>query len=413
MPLRPILSALLCTKTGAILIALQVAISLALLANAMQIVGQRFSAAARPSGVRAEASLLYLHVHHLIEGSRELQLARQQTELAVLRALGGATSVAMTNQMPMARGGWTSVVSLNREQRKESAQVSVYMSPGGLAATLGLQLSEGRDLAAADLVAIDAETAGRSPYPDTLLITRGLAKKLWPGASSVIGRTVYLGTGANAHPLRVVGVVDTLQTIGAEPGEQSEMSLILPMRLNSETDPVYVVRAEPGQRDRLMKEAEQALRRTSPTPMLIFPGSVDQDRANRYRDDLALAWLLVAVGVLLLLVTASGIVGMASLWVTQRRKQIGVRRALGARKRDILAYFIAENAMITTLGVAVGVLLALGLSQQLVIRLHMERLSLGYLAAGAAVFWALGALAALGPAWRAAATPPAIATRSA
>jgi putative ABC transport system permease protein len=48
---------------------------------------------------------------------------------------------------------------------------------------------------------------------------------------------------------------------------------------------------------------------------------------------------------------------MASLWVTQRRKQIGVRRALGARRIDILRYFITENFMITSAGVFGGVLL--------------------------------------------------------
>ena len=82
-------------------------------------------------------------------------------------------------------------------------------------------------------------------------------------------------------------------------------------------------------------------------------------RRDRYRADNALAWMLVTVSVLLLLITSSGIVGMASLWVTQRRKQIGVRRALGARRLDILRYFITENVMITSVGVGAGVLLAL------------------------------------------------------
>ena len=54
--------------------------------------------------------------------------------------------------------------------------------------------------------------------------------------------------------------------------------------------------------------------------------------------------MLIAVSALLLLVTASGIVGMASLRVAQRRKQIGVRRALGARWLDILRYFVVENS---------------------------------------------------------------------
>jgi putative ABC transport system permease protein len=119
------------------------------------------------------------------------------------------------------------------------------------------------------------------------------------------------------------------------------------------------------------------------------------------------------VSALLLLITASGIVGMASLWVTQRRKQIGVRRALGARRVDILRYFITENILITSVGVTAGVLLALGLNQLLVSKLEMARLPAGYMLAGAAVFWALGIIAVYGPAWRAASISPAMATRSA
>jgi putative ABC transport system permease protein len=138
----------------------------------------------------------------------------------------------------------------------------------------------------------------------------------------------------------------------------------------------------------------------------------DDDRKDRYRADVALQWMLITVSVLLLLITASGIVGMASLWVTQRRKQIGVRRALGAKKTDILRYFITENFMITSAGVFGGVALGLALNQLLVSKLEMARLPAGYLVFGALGFWLLGVLAAYGPAWRAASISPATATRS-
>lgn len=98
--------------------------------------------------------------------------------------------------------------------------------------------------------------------------------------------------------------------------------------------------------------------------------------------------------------------------MTQRRKQIGVRRALGARRIDILRYFIVENVMITSGGVVGGVLLGVGLNQLLVSKLEMTRLPLPYLIAGALLFWAIGILAAYGPAWRAASISPALATRS-
>jgi putative ABC transport system permease protein len=139
--------------------------------------------------------------------------------------------------------------------------------------------------------------------------------------------------------------------------------------------------------------------------------SMNEERKDRYRADVAMAWMLVTVSVMLLLITCSGIVGMASLWVTQRRKQIGVRRALGARKIDILRYFVTENLMITSAGVGVGLLGALALNQLLVSKLEMARLPADYLLGGAAVFIALGVAAVYGPAWRAASISPATATR--
>jgi len=87
-------------------------------------------------------------------------------------------------------------------------------------------------------------------------------------------------------------------------------------------------------------------------------------------------------------------------------------RALGARKRDILRYFLLENFMITSSGVAGGVLLGVGLNQLLVSKLEMARLPLEYLVGGAVMLWALGVLAVYGPAWRAASISPALATRS-
>jgi putative ABC transport system permease protein len=411
MPIRPILSSLLRNKPGAILVALQVAISLAILANALHIVNQRVGVASRPSGVRDEASLLYLTVHHLVKGSHEQQLARQQTETAVLRALGGVTSAAWTTQMPMSRHGSVIGIAPSQGKMRDITNAAVYAGPDSLAGTLGLKLIEGRDLASKDELLFDA-AASRPVPPNTVLITRALAEKLWPDAPSVIGKSIYFGFGMEPNASRVVGVVDMLQTHGAETNDQGYLSMILPIRMTNASDSIYAVRAEPGQRERVMKEAEQALRRSSATPMIIKTRSVQQDRAERYRGDLALAWMLVTVSLLLLLVTASGIVGMASLWVTQRYKQIGVRRALGARRRDILAHFITENVMITSLGVAGGVPLAIGLNEQLATRLSMARLPLGYLVAGAVVFWALGALAAFGPAWRAASISPASATRS-
>jgi putative ABC transport system permease protein len=413
MEIRPILSALLRSKTGAILVALQVAISLAILANALHIVNVRQAVAARPSGIANESELVHIRVRHLVKSDHNAQLALFQSEAAALRAVPGVTSVAFANQVPLSQSGSTTGVAADPKQTRTTADVSLYTSGDSLVRTWGLKLLEGRDYRRDEVVDIDNDARG-DQFPRDALITRALAARLWPGASSVVGKTFYRGLGSDAPAMQVLGVVERLQTVEGELGDDGEMSMIVPMRLTNGYGTMYAIRAEPGQRERVAREAQAALRQANGAGNAIIMRikSMDDNRKDRYRADVALSWMLITVSVLLLIITASGIVGMASLWVIQRRKQIGVRRALGARKVDILRYFITENIMITSFGVIAGVMLALALNQLLVSQLHMARLPLMYLLSGAAVFWALGVAAVYGPAWRAASTSPALATRS-
>ena len=412
MRISPILSALLRNKTGAVLVAVQVALSLAILANALHIVNVRQAVAARPSGIADESSVFYTTSRYLVaKESPEYDLAVQRREVQVLRAISGVASVAYVTQMPMSDSGNNNSLSIDRKQVNASADGAVYRTAESLIDTLQLKLVEGRDFTPADVLEIDSTLSDE--FPKTTIITKPLADKLWPNQSA-IGKTLYYGTGEDGEATQVIGVVERLQSPWAQVDEEGEFSTMLPdRRLGGQIRNTYVVRTEPGQRDRVLKEAEAALIKSAGVPVIIKSRTTFEDRTERYRADIAMSWMLVTVSVLLLVITASGIVGMASLWVTQRRKQIGVRRALGARRVDILRYFIAENVMITTLGVVCGVLLAIGLNQLLVSKLEMARLPLVYLFSGVSVFYALGIIAVYGPAWRAASTSPALATRSA
>ncbi len=409
MEIRPILSALMRNKTGPILVALQVALSLAILANAMHIVNERRAAMARPSGLVDEHASFYIAVRNLNSDSPEQQLANIKRQADLLRAVPGVASVANVTQMPLSRSGSNGSVAVDRKQTRQSANASIFLSGDSLVQTFGLKLVEGRDFLPQERTDVNLNLSNESP--GQVIITKALANKLWGGAPAV-GKTMYFGTGDDAEGVQVVGVVERLQAAHVNLEERSEYSVIKPVRLYGMPGAIFAIRAETGQRDRVMKEAEAALRKSSASPMILRLKTTDQDRIDLYRADAALSWMLVTVSVLLLLITCSGIVGMASLWVTQRRKQIGVRRALGARKMDILRYFITENFMITSAGVFGGVALGLGLNHLLVAKLEMARLPGGYLIGGALVFWTLGVLAAYGPAWRAASISPATATRS-
>ena len=122
--------------------------------------------------------------------------------------------------------------------------------------------------------------------------------------------------------------------------------------------------------------------------------------------------MLMVVIALLLLINSLGIIGLVSFWVTQRTKQIGTRRALGATKLDILKYFLTENLIITCIGIVIGSILAMALNNWLVVEFSLSRLPLTYLGSGAIIVIIMGLIAVCAPAMRAVSVPPAVATRS-
>jgi putative ABC transport system permease protein len=336
----------------------------------------------------------------------EAKLALADRVSSSLRALPGVASVAETNQLPLSTSGWNMGLA-HKVGQKDTENSAMYFGPDSLVKTWQLKLVEGRDFTSQDVELTDPDKTQSLGH--VALVTQALAKKMFPDGSAV-GKTVYLG-GEQEFNIQIVGVVEKLQTPWAQSGERGEVSMILANRRVG-TYLQYAIRTEPGQRDRVMKDAEAAVAKI-PGMMVIRTESMEQNRFDLYRNDRAIAWMLATVTVLLLLVTGSGIVGMATLWVNQRRKQIGVRRALGARKVDILRYFITENFIITSGGVVAGLLLAVGLNQLLVSQLELTKLPIVYLAVGSVVLWLVGVAAVYAPAWRASSISPATATRSA
>nr|WP_315469644.1 FtsX-like permease family protein [uncultured Undibacterium sp.] len=407
--LRPIFSALLRNKLGPVLVALQVALSLAILVNAIYIVNLRLDVAARPSGIADELEVFRVNIRNQVLGGHEDQLALQKREADTIRAVPGVVSVARVNSFPVSRSGSNTSVYVDRKQEVPTANTGMFVSPDSLVKTWKLRLVEGRDFQAGDFSEIDPNV--KSEPSKTVIVSKALAQKLFPGHSSFVGKEYFFGSGSNANGVTIIGVVDTLQTSGAQSTQNGEFATLIPARVTGQIWDGYAVRAEAGQRDRVIKEVEEAVRKASATPVYVKATSMEKFRDDRYKSEKGLAWMLLAVSALLVVVTASGIVGMSTLWVAQRRKQIGIRRALGARRVDILAYFIAENWLITTGGIVFGIALALGLNQVLVGQFELPKLPVSYLLLSPLLFWMLGVIAVYAPAWRAASISPATATR--
>ncbi|HMG57005.1 MAG TPA: FtsX-like permease family protein, partial [Kofleriaceae bacterium] len=169
---------------------------------------------------------------------------------------------------------------------------------------------------------------------------------------------------------------------------------------------------DPERKDEVLAALGPTLDKVSPNRILLDRQTFTDIRREFFKADRAMAYLLVSVSLALLIITALGVVGLASFWVQQRTRQIGVRRALGATRGDILRYFQLENFILASVGIVLGMGLAYAINLWLMHKYQVERLPAGFLPAGAGLLWMLGQIAVLGPALRAAAIPPAIATRT-
>jgi putative ABC transport system permease protein len=410
MDIRPIVSTLRRHRVTAWLLVLEIALTCAIVCNAVFLIGQRLDRVNMPSGV-AEHELVQIQLGNLAAG--EDRYARAQEDLALLRQVPGVESVAITNQVPFGGSSSNSGLRTDPAQPQPIVVATTYFGEN-LPQTLGTRLVAGRDLrpedyANADVVLKALNEGSSKGLPTVTVVSRALAERLWPGQDP-LGRTIYLTQSVG---VRVVGVLDTLVRPNAYRDATAQYSMLLPLHMGTDKDQSYLLRTRPQDRQRVLKAAVAALRKVDPRRVATHTRAFDEIRQEFFRSDREMAGTLVGVCIALLTVTALGIVGLASFWVSQRRRTIGVRRALGATRGDILRYFQTENFLIATAGIVLGMVLAYGLNLFLMAHYELPRLPVGYLPAGALALWLLGQLAVLGPALRAAEVPPVVATRSA
>jgi len=402
MEFRPILSALMRSKVAMILIGLQVALTLAIVCNALFIINERLAHMARPSGMN-EADTFWFGSNGFGQGYNAKNV--QQSDLALLRQLPGVADAAPTNSVPMSDGGWSTGLSLTARQKTSTAHSTVYLVDDHAIGTFGTHLVAGRNFKPEEIESIDW---GDSLRPKVAIVSKALADKLFPGQDP-IGKQVFFDT--DPPTTTIIGVVDVLQQPWMS-SDTVEYSTFVPAFMPYGNSTRYLVRTEPGRRDEVMKLVEQKMIEANPSRIIGKVRPITQVRSEAYADDRAMAIILGVVIFCLLTITALGIVGMASFWVAQRTRQIGTRRALGATKFDILRYFQTENFIITTMGLIGGGILAYGFSLYLMKTYQSPRLPWFYVPVGFVCLWILGQLAVLGPALRASRVPPAIATRS-
>ena len=409
MQIKPVLVALKHHRSATALIALQIALTLGIVCNALFIIQQRLEHIARPTGID-EANIAVVQNQWLGKFTAAQMSAMTIGDLATLRRLPGVADAYADYTYPaVGKLAQLSSVRYTRDQKEKTSFAEPYYADEHAISTLGLKLIAGRNFRQDEIRAIGD---GEDFTPPVIIITKDLAERLFPQQSAV-GRAIYIGE----TPSTIVGVIDHLQVPAIGTRSFAYCSILLPVRNGdfNGSGGVYMVRSKPGQLAGVLGAAPASLLALNRMRVLGLEGGAQRYgdlRAVGYARDRGMTVLLSMICLVLLAATVGGIVGLSSFWVSQRQKQIGIRRAVGATRGDILRYFLTENFLIVSFGIALGMLLAFGLSLVLMQYYELPRLPLYYLPIGALVLWLLGQLAVLGPALRAAAVPPVVATRS-
>lgn len=398
-----IVAALKKHRLATFLIAIEIALACAVLCNAIFMFMEKSRALNLDSGVE-ESSLGVVQLSGFSADNANDINARV---INAIRAIPGVESVGVISAVPFGDPGVRAGVNIDEALERSGGVLDFYLGDAVALNSLGLKLLSGRMPDSAEYAPIEQYVPSNAP----VLVTKQLADRYWPGQTAV-GQSIW----AMDTRFTVIGVVEHLVVSQPGGGEAlgNDWSLIVPAVAGPQFAGRYVVRAKPQDLPRIFGQVGKVVSEAASDVVFDQAASrpLSELRSDYFRGAKVMMGLLAAVIVALLGATALGIVGLASYWVEQRRKQIGIRRALGATRKDILRYFQIENFLIVTIGITAGLILSYAMNLGLMRFYELPRLPMAYLPISAIVLWLLGQAAVLVPALKASAITPVQAIRS-
>ncbi|MBQ4811605.1 FtsX-like permease family protein [Pseudoalteromonas luteoviolacea] len=394
----PILKSLKSNYIAALLFITQVAITFTILVNAIFLALEKREVISRPSGLD-EHNIFYVATNLPVKDAEKKALLEQ--DLLRLNAINGVTSAAVSTGLPLT--GWGRLVEVaTKPDTKYDTFSGYYGGDAQLVKSFGVELIAGRHFKKEE--ELTARVDGYKIASEAM-VTKALAKSLFDeNWEQIVGQTLYI----NNKPQRIVGVVKTLQS--AWPSwvvvEHGVISAV------KETDGIvnFVIRTESGVPTSVVDQTLSYLMETHGRKIDKVEMFTDV-KARAYSAENAASKTLLGVIAGLLLVTTLGIYGQSRYGIVKRFKLIGIRRAMGASKGEIIRYFMLENVILTCLGVILGIISAIVLSVAFSNVFELGTVPMSYMIYGSVCTLLLGQVAVFYPAFRAAQLPPAVATR--
>jgi predicted permease len=276
------------------------------------------------------------------------QLTQRVSAIPGVRVAAVASKLPFSGQSslgPVAPEGATSAPST------ETPSYFNRVSPGYFQA-MGIRLLRGRDVAATDVATM----------PNVAVINEAMASRLWPGADA-IGRRFQTGFAPNQQTFTVIGIAANSKI--KRLNEQPPNAYYLPYTQMYNSQMSLIVRLADGVPATTLDAVRDIVHDLSP--------SLPAEPVRPLRTALELyflpqriaAWVGGVLGMIGMLIAAVGAYGVAAIAVAARRRELGIRLALGARSRDLVSLLLRRVMRAPTIGLGVGLIVALGLTQPL------------------------------------------------
>ena len=276
--------------------------------------------------------------------------------LARVRSLPGVVSAGYTTTVPLTWKGGTSGITVEGRPAARGLQddANHRQVTAGYLQSLGLSLKSGRYI---------EETDGPATQP-VAVINEAMARAYWPGVDAV-GKRFKIGGPASERPwLTIVGVVGDIRQMGLDEPAKPEMYLPSP-QIDSQPwfAPGYLVIRTSVEPQSLIAAVRRAVYAVDPTQPVSNVQTMEEILGEESAQRRMGMTLLAVFAGLALALASLGIYGVLSFFVAQHTQEIGVRLALGAQPRSILALVLRRGMGLALVGVAVGLLGAFALTR--------------------------------------------------
>jgi putative ABC transport system permease protein len=320
-----------------------------------------------------------------------------ERSLDSLAGIPGVTAVGGINRLPLSGGNSTRGFTIDGRAQINPSPSADYrtVSPGYFRA-LGIPLLAGRALR-------DDDREGR---PLVAVISASMAQRYWPGGTSAIGRQIAIDTN---QPIAVVGIVGDVHHASLEAAPQP--TVYVPYRQAPWPGFTFVVRTA-GDPSAVAPAARDAIWRVDKDQPISAVRTMDEQLSRSMARRRFSVILLTAFGVIAVALAAIGLYGVLAFIVAQRRREIGVRMALGATPRAVVADVLGQGLRLAGIGVVAGIGLAIAATRLLnALLFGTSRTDVATFSGVAVLLVVIAAGASLVPALRASRVDPLIALR--